>query len=102
MNDEVKKVKSEKDDSMKNKLLDAFNEFNIKNISGFIKKNLLMVLLALFVCVGLSLSAYLGSNATDSNNNWSAAITHMPSTSTPTLVPDTGWWSTVTTPTPRK
>ena len=98
----MKKVKSEKDDSMKNKLLDAFNEFNIKNISGFIKKNLLMVLLALFVCVGLSLSAYLGLDVTGVDNNWSAAITHTPSTSTPTLVPDTGWWSTITTPTPRK
>ena len=39
---------------MKNKLLDGLGKFNIKNVSGFIKKNLLMVLLALFVCVGLA------------------------------------------------
>ena len=102
MNNEVKKVKSEKDDSMKNKLFDAFNTFNIKNFSGFIKRNLLVVLLALFVCLGISMSAYLGSDVTDSDNNWSDSITHTLSTSTPTLVPETGWWSAVATPTPRK
>ena len=84
---------------MKKKLLDALNEFNMKNISGFIKRNLLIVLLTLFVCVGLSLSAYLGSNTTDGDNYWNVNITHVPSTSAPTLFPDTGWWSAVTTPT---
>jgi L-rhamnose mutarotase len=84
---------------MKNKLLDALNEFNIKNFSIFIKRNLLMVLLALFVCVGLGLSTYLGSIATDGENNWNVNITHVSSTSTPVLVPDTGWWSVVATPT---
>jgi hypothetical protein len=100
--DEVKKVKSEKEDSMKNKLLDALNKLNIRKISGIIKKNLLMVLLAVFVCVGVSLSAYLGLDVSGVDNNWSAAITHTPSTPTHTLVPDTGWWSTVATPTPGK
>ena len=76
--------------------------FDTKKISGFTKKNLLMVLLALFVCVGVSLSAYFGSDMTDVQDRWEVAITHVPSTPTPALVPDTGWWSTVTTPTPRK
>ena len=86
---------------MKNKLLDVLGKFNITNLSGYIKKNLLMVLLALFVCVGLSLSAYLGSDVAGTDKNWSANITYVPSTPTPTLVPDIGWWSTVSTPTPK-
>ena len=85
---------------MKKKLLDGFGKFNITNLSVFIKKNLLMVLLALFVCVGISLSAYFGSDVADLQDSWEVAITHAPSTPTPTLVPDTGWWSTVATPTP--
>jgi hypothetical protein len=84
---------------MKKKLLDVLGKFSIKNISGFIKINLLMVLLVLFVCLGMSLSAYLGSDAPGSDKTWSAAITHVPSTPTPTLVPDTGWWSAIATPT---
>jgi len=84
---------------MKNKLLDVFGRFNIKNIRGFVQINLLMVLLVSFVCLGMSLSAYLGSDAPDSDKTWSAAITHVPSTPTPTLVPDTGWWSAIATPT---
>jgi hypothetical protein len=87
---------------MNNKLFDALSKFNIKNISGFIKKNLLMVLLALFVCLGISISAYLGSDVTDAQDGWEVAITHAPSTPTPTLVPDTGWWSAITTPTPKQ
>jgi hypothetical protein len=87
---------------MKNKLLDFLGKFNITNVSGFIKRNLLMVLLALFVCVGVSLSAYFGSDVTDVQDNWEAAITHAPSTPTSTLVPDTGWWSAIATPTPKK
>jgi hypothetical protein len=87
---------------MKKKLLDVLGKFSIKNISGFIKINLLMVLLVLFVCLGMSLSAYLGSDAPGSDKTWSAAITHVPSTPTPTLVPDTGWWSAIATPTVKK
>ena len=77
-------------------------EFNIKKISGFTKKNLLMVLFALFICVGVGLSAYLGSDVTGIDNHWSSDIHHASSTPIPTLVPDTGWWSTVATPTPKK
>ena len=77
-------------------------EFNIKRISGFTKKNLLMVLFALFICIGVGVSAYLGSDVTDAQDSWDVAITHAPSTPTPTLVPDSGWWSTVATPTPKK
>ena len=87
---------------MKNKLLDVLGKFNITNLSGFIKKNLLMVLLALFVCVGVSLSAYFGSDVTDVQDIWNVSITHAPSTPTPTLVPNTGWWNTVTTPTAKR
>jgi hypothetical protein len=87
---------------MKRKLLDALNKFNIKNVSGFIKRNLLMVLLAVFVCLGISMSAYLGSDDSGIDNHWSIAITHAPSTATSTLVPDTGWWSAIATPTPKK
>lgn len=83
---------------MKNKMLDALGKFNIKNISGFIKGNLLMVLFALFICIGMSMSAYLGSDAPDSDRIWSVEITHAPSTPTPTLVPNTGWWSAIATP----
>ncbi len=83
---------------MKKKWFDALGKFNIKNISGFIKGNLLMVLFALFICIGMSISAYLGSDAPDSGKTWSVEITHAPSTPTPTLVPNTGWWSAVATP----
>lgn len=76
--------------------------FNIKKISGFIKKNLLMVLFALFICVGVGVSAYLGSDVTGIDNHWGSDIHHASSTPTPTLVPDTGWWSSVATPTPKK
>ena len=76
--------------------------FDTKKISGFTKRNLLIVLFALFICVGVSISAYLGSDVPDFDNNWSVAITHAPSTPTPTFVPDTGWWSTIATPTPKK
>lgn len=76
-------------------------EFNIKRISGFTKKNLLMVLFALLICVGVGVSAYLGSDVSGAQEDWDAAITHAPSTPTPTLVPATGWWSTVATPTPK-
>jgi hypothetical protein len=74
----------------------------VHEISGAAKKNLLMVLFVLLVCLGLGMSAYLGSEAADHDSSWSSAITHMPSTSTPTLKPDSGWWSTVATPTPKK
>jgi len=85
---------------VKKKLLDAFGKFTIANFSEFTKRNLLMVLLTLFVCLSVSLSAYLGSDVTGIENTWSAAITHAPSTPTPTLAPDTGWWDAVGTPTP--
>ena len=78
---------------MKRKFLDT------RKISGFTKRNLLIVLFALFICVGVGVSAYLGSNPPGPNNNWNVNITHMPSTPTPTLLPDTGWWTTVSTPT---
>ena len=77
-------------------------EFNIKRISRFTKKNLLIVLFALFICVSVGVSAYLGSDASGVQNSWDIAITHAPTTPTLTLVPDTGWWSTVATPTPKK
>ena len=87
---------------MKNKLFDVLGKFNIKNVSGFTKRNLLMVLFALFFCMGVGMSAYLGSNVTGGDNAWSVSITYSPSTPTPTLGPDTGWWSAIATPTPRK
>ncbi|MCJ7435763.1 MAG: hypothetical protein MUO77_19965 [Anaerolineales bacterium] len=77
-------------------------EFSIKRISGFVKKNLLIVLFAVFICIGVGVSAYLGSDVTGFDNNWSVSITHAPSTPTPTLGPDTGWWTTIVTPTPKK
>jgi hypothetical protein len=105
MKDEVKKVKSKKrdwkDTFMKKRLIDVLGKYNITNLSGFIKKNLLKVLLTLFVCLAISLSAYFGSDVTDGQDSWNASITHVPSTPTPTLVPDAGWWSTVASPTPK-
>jgi archaellum component FlaF (FlaF/FlaG flagellin family) len=62
------------------------------------KKNLVIMLFALLICVGIGLSAYFGSNISGSDTNWRVAITHSPSTPTSTLVPDTGWWTTITTP----
>ncbi len=87
---------------MKDKLLDLLSQINIKNVSRFTKNNLLMVLFALFICTGVGVSAYLGSDVTDVEKTWNAAITHEPSTPTPTLVPNTGWWSAIATPTPKK
>ena len=85
---------------MKKKLLEAFSKLTMANFSEFTKRNLLIVLLTLFVCLSVSLSAYLGSDVTGDDHTWSAAITHAPSTPTPTLEPDTGWWTAVVTPTP--
>jgi hypothetical protein len=62
------------------------------------KKNLVIMLFALFICVGIGLSAYFGSKISYIDNHWSVAITHSPSTPTSTLVPDTGWWTTIATP----
>ena len=62
------------------------------------KKNLVIMLFALLICFGIGLSAYFGSKISGIDNNWSVAITHSPSTPTSTLVPDTGWWTTITTP----
>lgn len=76
--------------------------FDTKKIRGFTKKDLLIVFFALFICAGVGVSAYLGSDVSGAQEDWDAAITHATSTSTPTLVPDTGWWSTVATPTPKK
>ncbi len=71
-----------------------------KYVSGFIKRNLLVVLLALFVCLGIGLSVHLESDAADSHKIWS--VPGINSTSTPTAVflPSEGWWDTVATPTP--
>jgi hypothetical protein len=62
------------------------------------KKNLVIMLFALFICIGIGLSAYFGSKISGIDNNWRVAITHSPSTPTSTLVPDTGWWTTIATP----
>ncbi len=71
----------------------------MKNISRFTKKNLLIVLFGLFICIGVGLSAYVGSDEAGVQKDWSITSTHVPSTPTPTLVANTGWWRTVTTPT---
>jgi hypothetical protein len=72
--------------------------FKIRKLSGFAKKNLLVVLFALFICAGVGVSAYFGSN-TSEVATWQVNITHVPSTPTQILVPDTGWWNKVATPT---
>jgi len=56
-----------------------------------------MILFALFICIGVGVSAYFGADISEAAN-WQVNITHAPSTPTPTLVPDTGWWSEVATP----
>jgi len=73
-----------------------------KRISGLVKKNLWMALFILFICLGVGMSAYLESDGNDSDLYWSAAVTHVSSTATPTLGPDTGWWSAIATPTPKQ
>lgn len=62
------------------------------------KKNLVIILFALFICIGIGLSAYFGSNDSGIDKHWSVSITHSLSTPTSTLVPDTGWWTTIATP----
>ena len=71
--------------------------FKIRKIRGLAKKNLLVVLFGLFICIGVGVSAYFGSD-TSEVVTWQANVTHAPSTPTQTLVPDTGWWSEVATP----
>ena len=66
-------------------------------IGRFATRNLLIILFALFICAGIGVSAYFGSN-TSEVVTWQANVTHVPSTPTQTLVPDTGWWSEVATP----
>ncbi len=75
--------------------------FDIKKVSSFTKRNLLIVWFVLCVCVSMSASAYLVSSVTIPAA-WNVNITHAPSTPTPTLVPDTGWWSAIATPTAKK
>ncbi len=67
--------------------------------AGFAKKNIWILLFALFICVGVGVSAYLGSG-TGEPNNWNLVVTYAPSTPTLTLVPSDGWWTKVATPTP--
>jgi hypothetical protein len=86
---------------MKKKLLDTLKNFNVKNVSGFTKRNLLIVWFVLCICVSVSVSAYLVSRVT-SPDAWNVNVTHAPSTPTPTLVSDTGWWSAIATPTPKQ
>jgi len=86
---------------MKKKLLDTLKNFNVKNVSGFTKRNLLIVWFVLCICVSVSVSAYLVSRVT-SPDVWNVNITHVPSTPTPTLVSDTGWWNAIATPTPKQ
>jgi len=71
--------------------------FDIKKVGRLAKRNLLIVLFAVFICVGVGFSAWLVSRVT-SPGDWNVNITHIPSTPTPTLVPDTGWWTGVATP----
>lgn len=85
---------------MKKKILDALKNFNVKNVSGFTKKNLLILWLVLCICVGVSISAYLVSRVT-SPDAWNVNVIHAPSTPTPSLFPDTGWWSAIASPTPQ-
>ena len=66
------------------------------------KKNLVIMLFALFMCFGIGLSAYFESKISGTGNNWRVALTYSPSTPTGTLVPDTGWWTTIATPTPKQ
>ncbi len=77
------------------------NFFDIKKVSRFTKRNLLIVWFVLCICVSVSVSAYLVSRVT-SPDAWNVNITHAPSTPTPTLVPDTGWWNAIATPTAKK
>jgi len=86
---------------MKKKLLDTLKNFNVKNVSGFTKRNLLIVWFVLCICVSVSVSAYLVSRVT-SPDAWNVNVTHAPSTPTPTLVSDTGWWNAIATPTPKQ
>jgi ACR3 family arsenite efflux pump ArsB len=86
---------------MKKKLLDTLKKINVKNVSGFTKRNLLIVWFVLCICVSVSVSAYLVSRVT-SPDAWNVNVTHAPSTPTLTLVSDTGWWSAITTPTPKQ
>ena len=69
-----------------------------KYVSGFIKRNLLVVLLALFVCLGIGLSVHLESDAADSHKTWSMPGVNSTSTPTAVLLPAAGWWDTVATP----
>ena len=71
-----------------------------KYVSGFIKRNLLVVLLALFVCLGIGLSVHLESDAADSHKTWSMPSVNSTSTPTAVLLPAEGWWDAVTAPTP--
>ena len=71
-----------------------------KYISGFIKRNLLVVLLALFVCLGIGLSVHLESDLTDSHKTWSMPGVNSTSTPTAVFLPAEGWWDTVATPAP--
>jgi hypothetical protein len=66
-------------------------------IGRFATRNLLIILFALFICAGVGVSAYFGSD-TSEVAAWQMNITHAPSTPTQTLVPDTGWWNEVATP----
>jgi hypothetical protein len=67
--------------------------------TGFIKKNIWTLLFALFICVGMGISATLSSGTLEPNK-WNPIVTHAPSTPTMTLVPADGWWTKIATPTP--
>ena len=69
-----------------------------KYVSGFIKRNLLVVLLALFVCLGIGMSVYLESDLTDSHKTWSMPGVNSTSTPTAVLLPAEGWWEAIATP----
>jgi hypothetical protein len=71
----------------------------MKKIIELAKKNLLIMLFALFICIGVGVSAYLGLDAVG-EHGWNPTIVYASTTPTPTLAPNNGWWSDIGTPPP--
>lgn len=66
---------------------------------GMAKRNIFFMLVALFACVAIGLSVYL--DATREREDWDIPIVSSTSTPTAVFIPAEGWWTSVSSPTPK-
>ncbi len=70
--------------------------FSRTEFMRILKKNILLVLLLVFLCAAIGMFAF-NSASPRGNEGWSSSAAFAASTATPTLAPASGWWSSIPT-----